>query len=234
MTTTSLELYRKIMKDDEFRQIYLDNFLDRFVYSIEDVEQNNSEEKRRDMIDSLLKAFKLALSFPSKMGVVEIQKIGNIINEHNGIEDFRKINVLARYNADWEPVPHQRIYYELYNLLNNYYNVWNALDDIYEKEAMFHISLMRIHPFEDGNKRLCRTVMNIHLFKEGFPPVVINEMETEKYYEFISQMNVKEFARFLKEKSMLEALNVKFLYKTIKEIPINQEVDEYFSSLKKK
>ena len=32
--------------------------------------------------------------------------------------------------------------------------------DIYEREALFHIGLMRIHPFEDGNKRTAKIIMN--------------------------------------------------------------------------
>lgn len=230
MSTTALEIYRKILQDEEFRNIYLDNFLDRFVYSIEDVEHSDNEEKRQNMIDSLLKAFKMVLSSLEKMSPADIQKIGNIINEHNGIADFRKINVIARFNVNWEVVPPQRIYYELYNLLNNYYNVWSALDNVYEKEAMFHIALMRIHPFEDGNKRLCRTIMNIHFFHEGYAPVVISEKETEQYYDFINNVDVRGFAKFLEERSMIEAINAKFLYKTIKEIPIKEEVDGYLKN----
>ena len=39
---------------------------------------------------------------------------------------------------------------------------------IYEREALFHIGLMRIHPFEDGNKRTAKIIMNANFFKKNY------------------------------------------------------------------
>ncbi len=228
-----IEIYRELMKDANFTKEYIDYFLDRFVYSIEDVEKSEDSFKRKEMIDSLLEAFRMASAFPTeKMGTSEIQKIANIINAKDGIANFRKINVDAGTKANWTVTPPNRIYFEMYTLLDNYYNVWSALENVFEKEAMFHIAFMRIHPFEDGNKRISRLLLNVNLMKSGFPPVLITEEETDAYYEYINNEDVQGFAKFLARKSYTEAVEIIFLYKLIKNIPINQSIEEYLNQEK--
>lgn len=226
----SLEIYRTLMKDQDFAKEYFDYFLDRFVYSMADVEEKDNNTERKEMINNLLEAFKAAISFETeKIGAVEIQKIANIINNKDGIANFRKINVSAGTKANWTVTPPNRIYFEIYSLLNNYYNVWVALEDVFEKEAMFHIAFMRIHPFEDGNKRVSRLLLNLNLMKAGYPPVLITEDETDEYYQYINDYDIKGFAKFLAHKSYYESIGIIFFYKAIKNIPINQSIEEYLS-----
>ena len=51
-----------------------------------------------------------------------------------------------------------------------------------EKAALAHFKLYRIHPFLDGNKRICRLVFNQTLLNSGFPLLNISEQK-EKYFE---------------------------------------------------
>ena len=228
-----LEIYRTLMQDKKFAKEYFDYFLDRFVYSMADVEAKDNNLERKEMIENLLNAFKTAISFQTeKIGAVEIQKIANIINNKDGIADFRKINVSAGTKATWTVTPPNRIYFEVYSLLNNYYNVWSALEDIFEKEAMFHIAFMRIHPFEDGNKRVSRLLLNLNLMKAGYPPVLITEEETDEYYKYINDYDIKGLTKFLAHKSYYESVGIIFFYKAIKDIPINQSIEEYLSQNK--
>ncbi|WP_394803528.1 Fic family protein [Niabella hibiscisoli] len=39
--------------------------------------------------------------------------------------------------------------------------------------AMLHYKFVRIHPFDDGNGRLARLLLNYVLLKNGYTPVVI-------------------------------------------------------------
>lgn len=226
-----LEIYREIIKDEKFREIYSDYFLDRFVYSIADVEKNSDIEKRKKMIDALLKAYRLAMGYKDQvLSAIEMQKIANIVNEEAGLEGFRKINVEPGPKANWIVTPPNRIYMEIYTLINNYYNVWSGMEDVFEKEAMYHITLMRIHPFEDGNKRVSRLILNVNLINQGYPPVIISESETDDYYNFINNFDVQGFAKFLRIKSYYESMGIAFLYKSYKEIPINESIEEYLQN----
>lgn len=48
--------------------------------------------------------------------------------------------------------------------------------------AEFHYKFIRIHPFDDGNGRTARIVMNFILMKFNFPPVIIKTEDKANYF----------------------------------------------------
>jgi len=48
--------------------------------------------------------------------------------------------------------------------------------------AEFHYKFILIHPFDDGNGRTARILMNFILMKFGYPPVIIKTEDKENYY----------------------------------------------------
>lgn len=56
--------------------------------------------------------------------------------------------------------------------------------------ALFHHKFVAIHPFDDGNGRLARLLMNLILIKNGYPPVVVKNDTKENYYALLSQADV--------------------------------------------
>nr|MBC8504791.1 Fic family protein [Chloroflexota bacterium] len=53
--------------------------------------------------------------------------------------------------------------------------------------ALAHHRLVSIHPFEDGNGRTARLVMNLLLMQAGFPPTVIERVHRKQYYRVLAQ-----------------------------------------------
>ena len=53
--------------------------------------------------------------------------------------------------------------------------------------AEFHYRFVRIHPFDDGNGRLARLLMNFVLMKHGFPPVIIKNEDKDNYIAVLEQ-----------------------------------------------
>ncbi len=53
--------------------------------------------------------------------------------------------------------------------------------------SLFHYKLIRIHPFDDGNGRLARILMNMILMLNGFPPVIIKTNKKDDYYRALQQ-----------------------------------------------
>lgn len=58
--------------------------------------------------------------------------------------------------------------------------------------ALFHHKLTEIHPFDDGNGRMARLLMNLILLKSGFPPVVVRNEDKNNYYETLSLADAGE------------------------------------------
>ena len=53
--------------------------------------------------------------------------------------------------------------------------------------AEFHYRFIRIHPFDDGNGRTARIIMNFILMKFGYPPVIIKTEDKENYFSALQQ-----------------------------------------------
>ncbi|MEW5872634.1 MAG: Fic family protein [Chloroflexota bacterium] len=53
--------------------------------------------------------------------------------------------------------------------------------------ALAHHKLVAIHPFIDGNGRTARLVMNLVLFRFGYPPTVIQRVNRRQYYQVLMQ-----------------------------------------------
>lgn len=218
------EIFSKLLSNPDFREQYFFAFLDRFVYNATDLEKGLPNEKRGKAIENLIKAFHYLINIDNpKLSPYDIATVGDFVNKEDGIEGFRKVEVSAGSFANWTPVPVKSIYYSLYSLLDNYYNVW-TYRDVYEKEAEFHIQLMRMHPFEDGNKRASKIIMNANFVKQNYPPVNITEGDTELYYNFINNQDVEGFAKFLKEKSLQELQTLMSYYKMVNRIPITDSI----------
>lgn len=67
-----------------------------------------------------------------------------------------------------------------------------------EVAARAHYRLLAIHPFDDGNGRVARLLMNLLLMRKGFLPVVIKNEKREEYYRALMEADAGELEPFLK------------------------------------
>lgn len=66
--------------------------------------------------------------------------------------------------------------------------------------AFAHYNFVRIHPFDDGNGRGARILMNLILIKKGFPPAVIKNEDRRVYLNMLAQAdkgNLEPFVTFV-------------------------------------
>jgi Fic family protein len=53
--------------------------------------------------------------------------------------------------------------------------------------ALFHFRYIRIHPFEEGNGRIARLLVNYILFRHGYPMIVIPSADRKNYLNALGQ-----------------------------------------------
>lgn len=63
--------------------------------------------------------------------------------------------------------------------------------------AEFHYKFIRIHPFDDGNGRVARILMNFILMKNGFPPVIIKTEDKQNYFAVLQLADSGQIEPFI-------------------------------------
>lgn len=64
--------------------------------------------------------------------------------------------------------------------------------------AMLHYKFVRIHPFDDGNGRISRLLMNYVLFKNNLPPIVIKTENKRNYLSALNKADSGDIESFIK------------------------------------
>lgn len=139
-----------------------------------------------------------------------IKKLNETINKNiKDTEDYRKVQVFIRGSEHIPPEPEK-----IPNLMNYFVYNYNHDDgDVFTKIAKYHIDFERMHPFEDGNGRTGRLLINYELIKNNMPPAVIEKECRVQYFEFLRNIDYYGLAEWLKELSNNEEKRmIKFGY----------------------
>ena len=76
--------------------------------------------------------------------------------------------------------------------------------------AIVHHRFVEIHPFDDGNGRVARMLMNLILIKNKFPSAIIKQDKREEYYAALKQADTKEYESLIEfvAESVLDSMNL--------------------------
>lgn len=153
---------------------------------------------------------KYALQLAMKSGESElserlIKDVGIAINRNiNEIDGYRTVQVVIRGAEHMPPAPEQAIQ-QMMELVYDYNRDVREGRDVFEREAEFHIRFERIHPFEDGNGRTGRILLNRGIIQAGLPPVVVTKESKAEYLNLIAEHDIEGLAAYFKRLSDAEA-----------------------------
>jgi len=66
-----------------------------------------------------------------------------------------------------------------------------------EVAAVFHHRFVSIHPFDDGNGRVARLLMNLLLIRQGYPFTVVRNYDRRRYYDTLRKADAGDLAPFV-------------------------------------
>lgn len=128
----------------------------------------------RELYEAINHKYALSLALEDMQAPLSerlVKEIARAINKNiNEIGGYRTVSVLIRGAEHIPPKPNQ-----VNQLMMQLVYEYNHDDDVdpYLREARFHIRFERIHPFEDGNGRAGRILVNRGLLQAGLAPVVV-------------------------------------------------------------
>lgn len=93
---------------------------------------------------------------------------------------FREVGEFVRVGAYIAPSP-EFIEKVIDEIIIEYTSDHNAY--LIDKIAKFHLDFENLHPFNDGNGRIGRVLINFQLQRLGFPNLIIRDKEKQKYYD---------------------------------------------------
>ena len=102
--------------------------------------------------------------------------------------EFKKKDYcIGRYYAGYSPDEIESGLNELLNILNT-----SSCTDVLRKATVFHCWFEHIHPFADGNGRVGRWLLNYYLVLNNHPPIIIEDLEKQKYYSALETFDGSE------------------------------------------
>ena len=194
------EITKKLTKK-QMRDI-IDRFTVNFTYESNAIEGNSLTIKDVTMILQEKKVIKnkdlreiyetvntkeaMNLIFSNKLKINEddIKKLHQILVKNTGINyGYKEIpNILIGRNV--KTTAPEKVKQEMDKLIEGYQQ--NKDMHPLQKVADFHGKFERIHPFEDGNGRTGRLLINIMLLEYGYPPLIIRKSHKINYFNALS------------------------------------------------
>lgn len=125
---------------------------------------------------------------------------------------FRTTGEYVRVGTHIAPAPEH-----VEELLHEALLDWSSDSNTYfvDKIARFHLQFEHTHPFNDGNGRVGRLIMNYQLQRLGFPPIIIRFKERNDYYAAFRAYNATQQSKLMETiigLAISESLNKRVAY----------------------
>lgn len=138
-------------------------------------------------------AFDLMREYDGKLTVDFIAKLNYILTKNTGVIYPGRIRFfpVKIEGTDFKPPEEKEVPKLLKRMIKFYYENKNKLHP-FVLACLMHVQFVEIHPFEDGNGRTGRALMNWVLIKANYPKVFVPVKQRQKYYQAIDLHNEKD------------------------------------------
>lgn len=109
---------------------------------------------------------------------------------HAGQYKTRPNSVITRYGDRFEYASPEETPALMSDLVDWYNEEEKGELTPVELAALFHYRYIRIHPFEDGNGRIARLMVNFILSRHGWPMIVVRNRNKQEYLEALHQTDL--------------------------------------------
>lgn len=100
------------------------------------------------------------------------------IKSHAGAWRVMRVRILG---TEFEPPRPEEVALLIREWTDEYSRRWVAGEDVTELAAWMHWRFESIHPFEDGNGRIGRLLLNLHFLRQSWPPVHLGPPDRREY-----------------------------------------------------
>lgn len=168
---------------------------------------------KREISESFLKEIN-ALLLSGVTHSMALDQFGNKVKKVINAGQYKKLpnSVIEPTGNIHYYISPEQVSTEMSYLCNWIKNNFNKIDPII-LSSIAHYNMVRIHPFDDGNGRGARILMNLILMKKGFPPAIVKNENRRKYLEALKEAdknNNNIFISFITE-SLIETQNTMLL-----------------------
>tara|TARA_Y100000310_G_C20620588_1_gene783061 strand:+ start:194 stop:1129 length:936 start_codon:yes stop_codon:yes gene_type:complete len=129
-----------------------------------------------------------------------LEKVNEILTKNTGVVYSGRIRFFDVQIEGSHHIPpkNEEVKKHLLNLYK-WYSANKYKLHVFEIATIVHAKLTWIHPFEDGNGRTARAVMNYFLMKNGYPMFFIPYEKREQYYQALEVADQKKFKAYIKQ-----------------------------------
>jgi Fic family protein len=137
-------------------------------------------------------------SYNGELNTKLLQKVNGILTKNTGVVYGGRIRFFdVRIQGSTHiPPSHMEVKKHIRNFLKWYSANKNKLHP-FELATLIHAKLTWIHPFEDGNGRTARAIMNFILMKKGFPMFFIPIEKREEYSQSLEIADKRHYKDYV-------------------------------------
>ncbi len=117
---------------------------------------------------------------------------------------WRRTRVFVR-GASLIPPPPEKVVSSMEVLMREYDRRELASEEAIALGAWLHHGFESIHPFSDGNGRVGRLLLNLHLLKHNWPPISVMPVDRDKYLEALDSANEGDLRPFIEYSKIIMA-----------------------------